>query len=135
MAFSPNPTPPNAPGVGWGRNLLALVSFLLSLVFPIGLLLVLLVGRGFIATVGPATPLWYSVGKVLEIVGIPALIAAIVIGHMVLGRANRDSLQPASEVLAMVGLGLGYLSLVLFLGVVGLIIWYLTHPINLHFVF
>ena len=128
MACSPNPTPPSPPtlpGVAWGPNPLALLSFLLSLVFPIGLLLVLMGGRGFIATGGPPTPLWYSVGRVLELVGIPALIAASGLAPIVLRRAHRDSLHPACAGLALFGVTF---SLVLLLGYVAVVLWYLTHP-------
>lgn len=134
MAYSPNPNPPNVPGVPVGRNQLALVSFLLSLVFPIGVILILF-GGGIIATVDSATPLSYRLGSVLEVVGVPALIAAIVIGHIALGRAKRYSLQHAWRGLALAGLALGYLSLVGFLGAFGLVIWIVIHGIRLHFVF
>jgi hypothetical protein len=142
MADSSNPTPrdaPDAPGVGVWRNhrALALVSFLLSLVYPLGVTLFML-GRGSIwgtATVGAATPPAYWVGSVLEIVGVPALIAAIISGHIALGRAKRYPLEHAGWALASAALVFGYLSLLVVLGEVGTALWILTHPIEVHFTF
>jgi hypothetical protein len=102
MADSSNPHPrdaPDAPGVGVWRNhrALALVSFLLSLVYPLGVTLFVLGGGSLVGltTVGAATPPAYWVGSKLEIVGVPALIAAIISGHMALGRAKRSPLEHA----------------------------------------
>jgi hypothetical protein len=88
MADSSNPTPldapeaSGAPGVGVWRTYraLALVSVLLSLVYPLGVTLFVLRGGSLVGltTVGAATPPAYWVGSKLEIVGVPALIAAII---------------------------------------------------------
>ena len=47
-------------------------------------------------------------------------------------QAKRYPPQQARRGLAITGLVLGYLSLVVFLGVVGLFIWLVTHPIIIH---
>jgi hypothetical protein len=85
MADSSNPTPrdaPDAPGVGVRRNYraLALGSFLLSLVYLLGVTLFVLGGGSLVGltTVGATTPPAYWVGSKLEFVDIPALIAAII---------------------------------------------------------
>jgi hypothetical protein len=132
MAYSPHPkpNPTNAPGAPVGRNQLALVGFVLSLVFPIGVILNLF-GLGIYHAADEAALLTYRLGLVLEMVGVPALIAAIVMGHIALGRANRYSPQLAWRGLAIAELVLGYLSLMVFLWV----IWILIHGIKLHFVF
>ncbi len=113
------------------RNSLAIVSFWLSLVFPAVLLLNL-------ASVGIVVfPLLLPrvLSAVVAIVATLALIAALVTGHMALRRANRYPPPHAQRWLATSALVLGYLSLAVVLGVVGLFIWLATHPIRMHIVF
>lgn len=132
--MAPNPNPVHPPGAPMGRNQLALASFLLSLVFPVAVILNVLNG-GIVQTVDSTTAALRTVGNVLDILGIPTLIAAIVTGHIALRQAKRYPPQQARRGVAITGLVLGYLSLVLFLVAVGLIIWLLIHPIRIHVIF
>ena len=130
MAYLPPPNPAYSPGAPEGRNQLALVSFLLSLVFPVVLLLNLaivniVVFPGVLFVLGP-------LGDVLDVLCMAAVIAALITGHIALRQAKRYPPQQARRGLAITGLVLGYLSLVVFLGVVGLFIWLVTHPIIIH---
>jgi hypothetical protein len=131
VTSSPNRSQPQAPGAPAERNQLALVSFVLSLVFP-GVLLLNLASAGIV--VFP----WLLpriVSNVVALVATPAVIAALVTGHIALSRAKQYPAPQALRGLAISGLVLGYLSLAVVLGVVGLVIWFATHPIRLHFVF
>lgn len=131
VASSPNRSQSPAHGASVERNPLALVSFWLSLVFPAVLLLNL-------ASVGIVVfPLLLPrvLSAVVAIVATLALIAALVTGHMALRRANQYPSPHVRRWLATSALVLGYLSLAVVLGVVGLSIWLATHPIRMHIVF
>ncbi len=131
VASLPNRSQPHAPGAPPERNQLALVSFVLSLVFP-GVLLLNLASAGIV--VFP----WLLpriVSNVVALVATPAVIAALVTGHIALSRAKLYPAPQARRGLAISGLVLGYLSLAVVLGVVGLVIWFATHPIRMHLVF
>lgn len=114
-------------------NPLALVSFLLSLVFPVGVILLQL-GGGIYQTVDAFTPPAYRVGVALLIAGIPATLLAIVTGHLALRWAKRRSYQQPLRGTAIMGLALGYGALVAYLGWFALAYWVVTH-LRLHFVF
>lgn len=128
MANSPNPNPAHAPGAPVGRDQLALVSLLLSLIFPIGAALTV-IAWVFTPTARSVALALSTLGNLYEIMGIPALIVAFVTGHMALRRAKRYPPQQMRQGLATAGLVLGYLSC---LGAIGLIIWIEHHGILVH---
>jgi hypothetical protein len=132
VASSSNRSQPPARGASVERNSLALVSFWLSLVFP-AVLLLNLASIGIV--VFPMLLLPRVLSDVVAIVATLALIAALVTGHMALRRASRYPSPRARRWLATSALVLGYLSLAVALGVVGLFIWLATHPIRMHLVF
>jgi uncharacterized membrane protein len=109
------------------RNFLALASFLLSLVFPVGALLTRL-------TIGPVYlpygGLFLQLGYALDILGVPTLIAAIITGHLALSQAHQD--RQARRGLAIAALVLGYLSLAF---LIGFAIWVLAQPNKFHIVY
>ncbi len=126
MASSPSPShlpPPTAPirppvpTAPRGRNQLALTSMLLALVFPLGVALDIV-----LATLTQHTPslavgtITEAVGTLLAFVSPPAIIGAIVTGHIALGRAKHYSPWHARRGLAWTGLVVGYLSLAVFIG-------------------
>jgi hypothetical protein len=97
------------------RNTLALVSFLLSLVLPIAIVVNLIATFAAYVAKQPS-PLLGGIqvtGTVLGVVGLPAMIAAIVTGHIALGRAKRFPPQQAGRGLAIAGLVIGYASIAL----------------------
>lgn len=122
------------------RNNLGLVSFLLSLVFPVALLLNI-IATGLLVT-GPLGGAFnHLAGLVityrywLDLVGVVALFTAIVTGHLALRRSRQYPSQQARRGLALTGLVVGYLDLALFLLLAAGVIWLLTHPIRFHIVY
>lgn len=109
----------------WG-NPLALVGFLLSLVFPVGVVLLQL-GGGIYQVVDAFTPPAYRVGQALLIAGMPATLLAIVMGHIALRWAKRRSYQRPLRGIAITGLVLGYGALVAYIGWFALGFWVATH--------
>jgi hypothetical protein len=105
-----------------GRNDLALVSVVVSCVscvFSIGLALydniALVVSPRGVLLVDGLFPL-------PECLALLTLLVAIVIGHAALSEAKRYPPQQARRGMAVFGLVVGYLSLLFYLGMVGLII-------------
>ena len=123
--------PRPSPGVSVVRNQLALVSFWLSLVFPAVLLLN--VASSGIVEYNMALP--RTLSNVVALVATPAVITALVTGHIALSRASRYPSPQARRWWAISGLVLGYLSLAVVLGVVGFFIWFATHPIRIRIIF
>jgi hypothetical protein len=121
MAYTPNPA--NAPGTPGGRNQLALVSFLLSLIFPVGVALnafTILFLR--VTTSAAVAGLIQVASGVIGLAGFAGFISAIVTGHIALSRAKRYPPGQAMRGLAITGLVIGYLSLVVLVGYIGLFI-------------
>jgi hypothetical protein len=126
---APAPHPPAR------RNLLALASIPLSLVFPLGVICELL-GSGVIyQNVVAFTTVWLLVGAALVLAGLPATALALVAGHVALKRADRRPFQQPMRGVARIGLALGYASLVAFLGLAGLVVWVVVHGIHMHLVY
>jgi len=105
-----------------GRNVLALVSLLASLVFPLAISINLL---GTVAVANHLIPekammVVVTVGGGLGTLGIPAMLTAIATGHVALVIAKRFSRRAARRWMAIVGLIVGYLSLLAFVSVMAL---------------
>lgn len=104
-----------------GRNTLALVSLLISLIFPIGVSLnVLSAVAGANHLPRTAIMLLLIVGGAIGTLGVPAMLGAIATGHVALVIAKRYSRAGARRWMAIVGLVVGYLSLSAFVGVLAL---------------
>lgn len=122
MAFSPNPPPAPTLGAAVGRNQLALVSVLLSCVscvLPIGLALYVIIA---LVVTPRGVLLLDGLFPCPECLVLLVLLGAIVIGHVALNEAKRYPPQQARRGMAVFGLVLGYLSLVLYLGMMSLIV-------------
>lgn len=96
-----------------GRNTLALISLLASLVFPLA---VLVNALGAVAQSNHLvsldfTNVFAAIGAALAALGVPALMTALVTGHIALVIAKRFHAVGARRWMAIVGLILGYLSL------------------------
>ncbi|HEX5158192.1 MAG TPA: hypothetical protein VFW17_13335 [Ktedonobacterales bacterium] len=107
-----------------GRNVLALVSLLASLVFPLAVAINLL---GAVAVANHYIPerammVVVTVGGGLGTLGIPAMLTAIATGHVALVIAKRFSRRAARRWMAIVGLIVGYMSLLAVVGVMALFI-------------
>jgi hypothetical protein len=107
-----------------GRNVLALVSLLASLVFPLAVTINLL---GAVAVAnhlipGSAMMVFVTIGGGLGTLGIPAMLTAIATGHVALVIAKRFSRRAARRWMAIVGLIVGYLSLLAFCGVIAVFV-------------
>jgi len=107
-----------------GRNVLALVSLLASLIFPLAVTINLL---GAVAVANHLIPqramaLFFTIGGGLGTLGLPAMLTAIATGHVALVIAKRFSRRAARRWMAIVGLIVGYLSLLAFLGVIALFV-------------
>jgi hypothetical protein len=107
-----------------GRNVLALVSLLASLVFPLAVTINLL---GAVAVANPliaerAMMVVVIVGGGLGTLGIPAMLTAIATGHVALVIAKRYSRRAARRWMAIVGLVVGYLSLLAFCAVIAVFV-------------
>lgn len=124
MASSANPR------TSW--NPLAVVSFLLSLVFPIGVLVVQLAG-GVFQPVNASTPPAYYVGVALMDAGILAVPLAIFTGHGALDWAKHRAYRWPLRGIASISLVLGYGTVVGFVGTVVWGYWVMTHT-RWHFV-
>lgn len=123
MASSPNPYPANAPGAPVGRNQLALVSFLLSLIFPVAAVLnVVTILFVMVTTSAAVAGVIQVFSGVVGILGFAGFIAAIVTGHIALSRAKRYPPQQARRGMAITGLVIGYLSLLLLVAYVALFV-------------
>ena len=107
-----------------GRNTLALVSLLCSLIFPLGIVINVLSAVALANHVIPqrAMMILLPIGGGVGTLGLPAMIAAIVTGHVALVMAKRYTRSGARRWMAILGLALGYLSLLAFLGVMALFI-------------
>lgn len=108
----------------WNR--LALVSVLLSLVFPVGVIVLQLAG-GVFQPVNASTPSAYYVGNALLLASILTVPLALATGHGALDGATRRAYQQPLRGVAIVGLVLAYGSIVTFLGGIVLAYWILTH--------
>lgn len=107
-------------------NPLALLSFLLSRLFPVGVIVVQLAG-GIFQPVNASTPSAYHVGVVLLTAGILTVPLAIFTGHGALDWAKHRAYRWPLRRIAIVSLLLGYGALVAcFVGVV-LFYWGVTH--------
>ncbi len=105
-----------------GRNVLALVSLLASLLFPIAVAINLL---GAVAQENHliserAMMVVVMIGGGLGTLGIPAMLAAIATGHIALVIAKRFSRNVARRWMAVTGLIVGYVSLLAFAGLMAL---------------
>jgi cellulose synthase/poly-beta-1,6-N-acetylglucosamine synthase-like glycosyltransferase len=128
LAVEPVPPPPPM-GVGpqvpeeAGRNVLALVSLIASLFFPLGIVLSLL---GVVARsngLPMALSILASIGASLTgIVGIPATLCAIATGHVAWIRRKRYSQANRLGWMAIGGLVIGYPSVAFVLAVIAIII-------------
>lgn len=103
-----------------GRNVLALVSLLASLIFPLAVTINVL---GAVAVANHLIPeramvLFFTMSGGLGTLGLPAMLTAIATGHVALVIAKRFSRRAARRWMAIVGLIMGYLSLLAFLGVI-----------------
>jgi hypothetical protein len=107
-------------------NPLALMSFMLSCVFPVGVVVVQVAG-GVFQAVNASTPLAYHVGVALLIAGIPAVLLALFIGHGALDRAKHRAYRWPLRGLAIISLVLGYGALVAYFGGIMLFYWSVTH--------
>lgn len=107
-------------------NPLALVSFLLSLVFPVGVLVVQLAG-GVFQSVNASTPPAYHIGMALLIAGVLAVPLAIFTGYGALDWAKHRVYRWSLRAFALVSLALGYGAVVGYFG--GVVLWYwgVTH--------
>ena len=96
-----------------GRNVLALVSMLASLVFPLAVAINLLRAVAVANHLIPerAMTVVVMVGDGLGTLGFPAMLTAIATGHVALALAKRFSRRAARRWMAIVGLIVGYLSL------------------------
>ncbi len=108
----------------WNR--LALVSFLLSLVFPAGVVVLQLAG-GVFQPVNDSTPPAFRVGIALLIASALTVPLALALGHSALDRARRHAYRQPLRGVAMIGLALGYGSIAVFLGGLVAAYWILTH--------
>jgi cellulose synthase/poly-beta-1,6-N-acetylglucosamine synthase-like glycosyltransferase len=121
--------PPPPMGVGpqvpeeSGRNVLALVSLIASLFFPLGIVLSLL---GVVARSNGwpmALPIFASIGASLTgIVGIPASLCTIATGHVAWIRRKRYSQAGSLGWMAILGLVIVYVSMAFVLAVIAIII-------------
>jgi hypothetical protein len=106
-----------------GRNVLALVSLIASLFFPLGIALSLL---GVVARSNGwplALSIVASIGASLTVIlGIPAMLCAIATGHVAWIRRKRYSQTNRLSWMAILGLVIGYLSLAFVLVVIAIII-------------
>lgn len=114
------------------RNGLAFVSVLLCLVFPFGVVCELLGGGVIARNLVTYTGLWSVLGGGLVLVGLPATILAVVVGHVALRRANRRPFQMPLRGVARTGLVLGYSLLLAYIGLAGLVLWVAVHGIHIH---
>jgi hypothetical protein len=113
---------------------LAFTSIALSLVFPLGILCVL-VGTSFNYQIQVLIPPHLEdVGIVLTLLGIPSTVSAIASGHAALRRANHPAAKRSLRTVALVAVALSYGSLALVLGAVGLVGWILLFGPRMHLV-
>jgi small ligand-binding sensory domain FIST len=113
-----NTTPP----ADSARNVLALVSLLASLIFPLN---VALTALGVVAMDNHLIPekamsIVLAVGGVVGTLGFPAMLTAIATGHVALVIAKRYSRRAARRWMAIVGLIVAYLCLLAFGSVIAL---------------
>jgi hypothetical protein len=120
------PTP-----TGWNR--LALMSFLLSLVFPAGGVTVQMSG-GLFHPDYVSTPPAYDVGLALLFASFLTVPAAILTGHSALDVAKRGVYQWPLRGLAIIGLVLGYGAFATFFIGIIVVFWLLAH-LRFHIVF
>jgi hypothetical protein len=114
-------------------NRLALVCFLLSLVFPAGGVIVALSG-GLYYSIYVASQSAFNLGLALLFASFLTAPAAILTGHSALDGAKRGAYRLPLRGFAIVGLILGYGAFVAyFVGIIA-IIWLLTH-FRMHIVF
>jgi hypothetical protein len=112
----------------------------LALVFPIALLLTTII-YGSVAQPQLTSALHLlsvvliPLSLVLDLAGVVALFAAVVVGHQALRHARDLPARQARRGLAVAGLVLGYVELTLFLALAALAIWAYTHPNRMHLVF
>ena len=102
-----------------GRNTLALVSLLASLIFPLAVAINVL---GAVALANhliaqQVMVVFFTVGGAFGTLGLPAMLSAIATGHVALVIAKRYTRSGARRWMAIVGLVIGYLSLLALLGV------------------
>ena len=96
-----------------GRNTLAFISLLASLVFPLAILVNVLgaVAQSNHLVAPEFMNISVVIGSALGALGIPAMVTALVTGHIALVIAKRFSSAAARRWMAITGLILGYLSL------------------------
>lgn len=105
-----------------GRNILALISLIASVIFPLAVAINVLGALAIANHLIPqrAMAIFAMIGGALGTLGIPAMLTAIVTGHVALVIAKRFSQSAARRWMAIVGLIVGYLSLLAFGAVIAL---------------
>jgi hypothetical protein len=105
-----------------GRNILALISLIASVIFPLAIAINVLGALAIANHLIPqrAMAIFAMIGGALGTLGIPAMLTAIVTGHVALVIAKRFSRSAARRWMAIVGLIVGYLSLLAFGAVMAL---------------
>ena len=104
--------PPQVAAPAKGTNRLAVASLLVSLIFPIGVFLVLsdFTISGYFPT-APLLDVLNPVAAIFFFGGIAGAIAAIVTGHIALHRARLYPPEQARRAVAITGLVLGYVNI------------------------
>lgn len=107
---------------GRKRNTLALVSLLASLLFPVAISITVLAPLAQANHLLPqrAMTMFVMIGAAVGALGLPTMLSALVTGHIALIMAKRFSRHGARRWMAIVGLVIGYLSLLAFFGVIAL---------------
>ena len=106
-----------------GRNILAPISLFISLIFPVGVLVNLSAAFAQANHLPQAVMMMLvMIGGSLTTIGLAGIIAAIASGHVALVLAKQYTRANALRWMAIVGLAVGYLSLVSFLAVMALFI-------------
>jgi hypothetical protein len=105
-----------------GRNTLALVSLIASLLFPVAIGITVLAPMAQANHLIPqrAMTIFVMIGAAVGALGLPTMLSALVTGHIALIMAKRFSRHGARRWMAIVGLVIGYLSLLTFFGVIAL---------------
>lgn len=112
------PVPANHSPADTGKNTLALISLIASLIFPIAVAINLLsaVAQANHLIPARAMAVVFVIGGGIGTFGIPAMLTAIATGHIALVIAKRYPRSAARRWMAIVGLIIGCLSLLAFGG-------------------
>jgi hypothetical protein len=104
-------------------NRLAFISIALSLVFPLGVLCVLLGTYPTYQVQAVIPPHVEDIGIVLMLLGIPSTVSAIANAHAALRRASVPAVERSRRTVAVVAITLSYGSLAVVLGFVAFVVW------------